>query len=150
MDEPLSNLDAALRVQTRLEIVALHKRVGASTIYVTHDQSEAMTMSDRVAVMMEGEVLQIDTPEAVYTNPSDLRVACFIGSPKINTLPAIVGTDGMVRIGAFPTGLVSNVSGNCVFAARPEDIAPSSTGIASTIEHVEFLGDCLLNSCPGT
>ncbi len=144
MDEPLSNLDAALRGQTRMEIVALHRRVGASTIYVTHDQSEAMTMSDRVAVMMEGEILQLDTPEAVYTNPSDLRVASFIGSPRINTLPALIGQDGMARIGAFATGLCGDARVLSTFAVRPEDLVPSTTGIAAKIEHVEFLGDCVL------
>ncbi len=73
----------ALRVQTRTEIVALHRRVGASTVYVTHDQSEAMSMSDRVAVMMGGEIVQVGTPEDIYTDPQDIRVAGFIGSPRI-------------------------------------------------------------------
>lgn len=144
MDEPLSNLDAALRVQTRMEIVALHRRVGASTVYVTHDQSEAMTMSDRVAVMMEGEILQIDTPESIYKNPRDLRVARFIGSPKINTLPACIGPDRMVRVANFSTGLLAEDRSEAIFAVRPEDLVPSSIGIAANVVHVEFLGDCLL------
>ena len=144
MDEPLSNLDAALRVQTRMEIVALHRRVGASTIYVTHDQSEAMTMSDRVAVMMDGEILQIASPEEIYVNPADLRVASFIGSPKINTLPASIGSDLMARVGDHVTGLSGNTAGECIFAVRPEDIAPAATGIPAHIEHVEFLGECVL------
>ena len=144
MDEPLSNLDAALRVQTRMEIVALHRRVGASTVYVTHDQSEAMTMSDRVAVMMDGEILQVASPEDIYTNPSDLRVASFIGSPKINTLPASVGRDLMARVGDHATGLLGDAAGEVVFAVRPEDIAPAATGVPALVEHVEFLGDCVL------
>lgn len=144
MDEPLSNLDAALRVQTRMEIVALHRRVGASTVYVTHDQSEAMTMSDRVAVMMDGEILQVASPEEIYVNPSDLRVASFIGSPKINTLPASIGPDLMVRIGAHATGLAGEAAGEAIFAVRPEDISPSATGIPARVEHVEYLGDCML------
>jgi len=86
MDEPLSNLDAALRVQMRQEIVDLHRRVGVITLYVTHDQTEAMTMSDRVALMMEGEVIQLGPPRELYEDPADARVAAFIGSPRINLL----------------------------------------------------------------
>ncbi len=149
MDEPLSNLDAALRVQTRAEIVALHRRVGAATVYVTHDQSEAMTMSDRVAVMMDGEILQIATPEEIYLNPADIRVASFIGSPRINTFPAEAGPDGVVRVDAHETGLMSAARGPVTFAVRPEDIRPEnnshdSRGIPAHITHVEFLGDCTL------
>ncbi|QYU68161.1 ABC transporter ATP-binding protein [Leptolyngbya sp. 15MV] len=99
MDEPLSNLDAALRVATRREIVEIQRRVGCATVYVTHDQSEAMTMSDRIAVMMDGAILQVGAPEAIYSDPGDLRVAAFLGSPRINTLPAAVGADGQVRVG---------------------------------------------------
>ncbi len=88
MDEPLSNLDAKLRVQMRAEITALHRRLGVTFVYVTHDQSEAMTMSDRVAVMMDGELLQIGPPEELYRNPQDLRVAEMIGTPKINVVAA--------------------------------------------------------------
>jgi multiple sugar transport system ATP-binding protein len=94
MDEPLSNLDAALRVQTRREIVEIHRRAGAATLYVTHDQEEALTMADRVAVMMAGEVLQVAAPEAIYADPTELRVAGFIGSPRINTLAAEAGAEG--------------------------------------------------------
>lgn len=88
MDEPLSNLDAKLRVQMRSEIVSLHKKVGATTIYVTHDQTEAMTMADRIVVMSKGRVQQIGTPEEVYSEPANLFVATFIGSPSMNTTPA--------------------------------------------------------------
>ncbi|MBN9265304.1 MAG: ABC transporter ATP-binding protein [Hyphomicrobium sp.] len=87
MDEPLSNLDAKLRVQMRSEIMALHRQIGATFVYVTHDQAEAMTMSDRVAVMMEGELLQVAAPEQLYSDPDDLRVAEMIGSPQINAVP---------------------------------------------------------------
>ncbi|MEM9232439.1 MAG: ABC transporter ATP-binding protein, partial [Pseudomonadota bacterium] len=86
MDEPLSNLDAALRVHMRAELAELHRDLGATFIYVTHDQAEALTMSDRMAVMMGGEILQLAPPDEVYTNPTDLRVAQFVGSPKINAL----------------------------------------------------------------
>ncbi len=144
MDEPLSNLDAALRVQTRTEIVALHRRVGASTVYVTHDQSEAMSMSDRVAVMMGGEIVQVGTPEDIYTDPQDIRVAGFIGSPRINTLAAEVGHDGAVMIGATRTGLVTSVRGPVTFAIRPEDIRIATDWPPGVVEQVEFLGDSML------
>ena len=88
MDEPLSNLDAKLRVSTRSEIALLHRRLGATFVYVTHDQVEAMTMSDRVALMMDGELLQVAAPQEIYDNPSHLKVAEFIGSPRINVLSA--------------------------------------------------------------
>ena len=97
MDEPLSNLDAKLRVHMRAELADLHRRLGATFIYVTHDQSEAMTMSDRVAVMMDGELLQVAPPAALYDDPADLRVAEFVGSPKINVLPGMVAADGAVE-----------------------------------------------------
>ncbi|MGI9381898.1 MAG: ABC transporter ATP-binding protein, partial [Methyloligellaceae bacterium] len=87
MDEPLSNLDAGLRVHMRAELADLHRSLGTTFIYVTHDQAEALTMSDRMAVMMEGDILQIGAPDDVYQDPQDLRVAEFVGSPKINILP---------------------------------------------------------------
>jgi ABC-type sugar transport system ATPase subunit len=88
MDEPLSNLDAALRVQTRAEILKLQRRLDTTTIYVTHDQIEAMTMGDRIAVMRTGVLQQIGTPQALYTQPANTFVATFIGSPAMNLLPA--------------------------------------------------------------
>jgi multiple sugar transport system ATP-binding protein len=99
MDEPLSNLDASLRVSTRQEIVAVHRRAGAATLYVTHDQTEALTMADRVAVMLGGEILQIGSPREVYERPADLRVAQFIGSPRINELPATADAGGRLSLG---------------------------------------------------
>jgi ABC-type sugar transport system ATPase subunit len=145
LDEPLSNLDAALRVQTRKEIVELHRRVGASTIYVTHDQTEAMTMSDRVAVMMGGEILQIASPREIYLDPADLRVAAFVGSPKINTIAAEADGDGAVRIGRASTGVVAAMRGPLTFAVRPEDLTPGAAqGFPARVEHMEFLGEALL------
>ena len=88
MDEPLSNLDAALRVQTRAEILKLQDRLGTTTIYVTHDQIEAMTMGDRIAVMNLGVLQQIGTPKDLYTSPANTFVATFIGSPAMNLLPS--------------------------------------------------------------
>ena len=99
MDEPLSNLDARLRVHMRAEISALHKRVGATFIYVTHDQVEAMTLSDRVAVMMDGEIIQAGTPRELFEQPNDIRIAQFIGSPEINILSAKTDKQGKVWLG---------------------------------------------------
>jgi multiple sugar transport system ATP-binding protein len=98
MDEPLSNLDAKLRVQARTEISELHRRIGGTFVYVTHDQVEAMTMSDRVAVMIDGRLLQVAAPQRLYAEPDDLRVAEFIGSPRINTLDGIVDESGRVVV----------------------------------------------------
>ena len=143
MDEPLSNLDAALRVQTRREIVDIHRRAGAATVYVTHDQSEALTMADRVAVMQSGRILQIATPEAIYADPQDIRVATFIGSPRINTLPAEAGLDRVVRIAGMPTTLRA-APGNLTVALRPEDLRPEAEGLPARVEGLEFLGESLL------
>src|SRR5438552_7514759 len=87
MDEPLSNLDAKLRVQTRAELIKLHRRLGITTVYVTHDQVEAMTMGDRIAVMNIGQVQQLDTPLNLYNHPANMFVAGFIGSPAMNIMP---------------------------------------------------------------
>jgi multiple sugar transport system ATP-binding protein len=143
MDEPLSNLDAALRVQTRREIVDIHRQSGAATLYVTHDQAEALTMADRVAVMQAGRILQVATPEEIYADPVDLRVATFIGSPRINTLPAEAGADGVVRIGGVAIGLRAP-PGPMTFAIRPEDCRIAATGIPVQAEGAEFLGESLL------
>jgi multiple sugar transport system ATP-binding protein len=94
LDEPLSSLDAKLRARTRIEVTRLHTRVGATTVYVTHDQVEAMTMGDRVAVLDDGVVRQIDTPEVVYEYPADLVVADFLGSPPMNVMPVEARRDG--------------------------------------------------------
>jgi multiple sugar transport system ATP-binding protein len=145
MDEPLSNLDAALRVQTRREIVDIHRRVGAATLYVTHDQSEALTMADRVAVMLGGRILQIDSPERIYNDPQHLSVASFIGSPRINALPAEARGDGAVTLAGVPLGIGTAARGPLTLAVRPEDLRPDPTGpIEVASEHVEFLGDSLL------
>jgi multiple sugar transport system ATP-binding protein len=94
MDEPLSNLDAKLRVQMRAEIARVHQRLTTTTIYVTHDQTEAMTMGDRVAVMRNGGLEQVDTPQALYDRPVNLFVGGFIGSPAMNMVPARLVTEG--------------------------------------------------------
>lgn len=98
MDEPLSNLDAKLRVQMRSEIAELHRRLKATFVYVTHDQAEAMTMSDRVAVMLRGELLQVAPPAEIYNDPATIEVAEFIGSPRINILPAATLRDQTIDV----------------------------------------------------
>src|SRR5919106_2719815 len=100
MAEPLSNLDAKLRVSMRAELASLHGRLGATTVYVTHDQIEAMTLGERVAVMREGRILQVDTPQRLYEQPRDLFVAGFIGSPAMNLVDATVDGDE-IRFGQF-------------------------------------------------
>ena len=143
MDEPLSNLDAALRVQTRREIVEIHRRVGAATLYVTHDQSEALTMADRVAVMQAGQILQVSSPEAIYHDPQDIRVATFIGSPRINLISAAADADGHVHIAGKSSGLHAR-PGPVTIAIRPENLRIDSNGIPCVAEGIEFLGESQL------
>lgn len=143
LDEPLSNLDAKLRVQTRAEIAQLHRRLNATFIYVTHDQVEAMTMSDRIAVMMHGEILQCDAPSVIYEDPSDIRVAEFIGSPKINILPVEL-RNGTLSLFDKPLGRMTEGPQTGVFqlGLRPEAIrlAKSYPLLTGTVAHVENLG----------
>jgi multiple sugar transport system ATP-binding protein len=147
MDEPLSNLDAKLRVQMRAEIAQLHRRLAATFIYVTHDQAEAMTMSDRVAVMIDGELLQVAAPQELYADPAELRVAEFIGSPKINVLPGRVRADGAVEtLGlTLPLAVSDDVAGATIaVAVRAEGFEPVRADgrphLRGTISHLEHLG----------
>ena len=132
MDEPLSNLDAGLRVQTRAEILKLQRRLSTTTIYVTHDQIEAMTMGDRIAVMRQGVLQQVGTPEELYTTPTNVFVGRFIGSPAMNVVPA-----------SFIEG--AGLSGQLA-GFRPEHVSvgngrPDAAHFAATVEVVEYLGD---------
>ncbi|MGH3859651.1 ABC transporter ATP-binding protein [Actinokineospora sp.] len=147
MDEPLSNLDAKLRVQTRTQIATLQRRLDVTTLYVTHDQVEAMTMGDRVAVLKDGELQQCDTPIALFSRPANLFVAGFIGSPAMNLLPATVdGPDAMFggqRVPLTRSQLTGVTSPDVVVGVRPENwhvSAAGSRGMAVTIEVVEELG----------
>jgi multiple sugar transport system ATP-binding protein len=120
MDEPLSNLDAKLRVGMRAQLAALHARLGTTTIYVTHDQVEAMTLGQRVAVMREGRVLQVDTPQALYAAPANLFVAAFIGSPAMNLVEADV-RDGVVEFAGHRIPAPGAPSlGRAIVGIRPE------------------------------
>ena len=110
MDEPLSNLDARLRMDMRSEIKRLHHVAGATTIYVTHDQVEAMTMSSLIAVMKDGFLQQLDTPDRVYHYPANLFVADFIGNPKVNLLDGVVDDQNIVDLGEFKLNLETSTT----------------------------------------
>jgi len=146
MDEPLSNLDAKLRVQTRTQIASLQRRLGVTTVYVTHDQTEAMTMGDRVAVLKDGVLQQVDTPRRMYDHPNNLFVAGFIGSPAMNILEVSV-VDGGVQFGGtvYPVerDVLSETELTSVsLGVRPEDLTLSETGEGLPVEVnlVEELG----------
>ena len=146
MDEPLSNLDAGLRVHMRTELAELHRSLGTTFVYVTHDQAEALTMSDRMAVMMDGEILQIGPPNEVYQNPQDLRVAKFVGSPQINILPGEGNGSGMITcLGVtFTRRLQTPAKGELSVGIRPEhlEVHPKNTAasFAGRLIHIENLG----------
>ena len=142
-DEPLSNLDAKLRVHMRAELAQLHRALKATFVYVTHDQAEAMTMSSRIAVMIEGHIVQIGTPAEVYENPQDIRVAEFVGSPKINVLPGAVREDGGLEVLGRPVGLSTPATaGRCSVCVRPErmELGSGPGTISGTVVHLEHLG----------
>ncbi|MFD9890117.1 ABC transporter ATP-binding protein [Amycolatopsis sp. NPDC059027] len=146
MDEPLSNLDAKLRVQTRTQIASLQRRLGITTIYVTHDQVEAMTMGDRVAVLKDGLLQQCDTPIGLFAKPANVFVAGFIGSPAMNLLESTVDSDGVVLGGAkiplTPAQRSALTGPEIVVGVRPEgwDLGEAGTGIDAVVEVVEELG----------
>lgn len=129
MDEPLSNLDAMLRIDMRTELKRLHHELKATTVYVTHDQNEALTLSDRIAVMDKGEIKQIGTPEEIYKKPWDLFVARFVGSPRINILEGSVDKDTIyVLNGSFNTGIkVKAEESTYSVTIRPEDLQISES-----------------------
>ena len=161
MDEPLSNLDAKLRVQMRAEVARIQRRIGVSTIYVTHDQVEAMTMGDRVTVMRSGVLQQVDTPQHLYDNPDNIFVAAFIGSPAQNLYDAVVG-EGVrsVKLGSqeidLPEAVLlkrpalrSYVGKDVVVGMRPEHLraaSPDTTGpkLVGDVDLVEALGSELV------
>lgn len=147
MDEPLSNLDAKLRVQTRAELVGLHRRLGVTTIYVTHDQVEAMTMGQRIAVMRDGELQQCDTPSVIYANPVNMFVAGFIGTPSMNFLKGTLSQENgqlAVNLGfakvllpaeRFKTA-AAYAGKEVVFGIRPEDVHAASMIPPSASPHL--------------
>ena len=140
MDEPLSNLDAKLRVQTRAELVELQKRLAVTTVYVTHDQVEAMTMGHRVAVLRDGDLQQVDAPSTLYHEPANLFVAGFIGSPAMNMLP--VSVDGSLKVGGAEIRIGKALGGEpTTIGFRPETVVIGDAGqIPARIRIVEDLG----------
>jgi multiple sugar transport system ATP-binding protein len=152
MDEPLSNLDAKLRVQMRTEVSRIQQRLGTTTVYVTHDQTEAMTLGDRVAVMRAGVLQQVGSPMELYNNPKNLFVAGFIGSPAMNFMPGTVDGDSLklpmadVRL---PDALRGKASGDVIAGIRPEDFEDvhlvgdardRGTTFKATIDVLESMG----------
>ena len=154
MDEPLSNLDAKLRTQTRLELVELHRRLGTTFVYVTHDQVEAMTMADRIAVISDGRIQQVGAPQAVYERPANLFVASFIGSPPMNTITGtmsggIGGADASVAtaVGSLAvhdagaatlgTAVVLGIRAEHLHLVDPE---AEPAALRARVENVELLG----------
>jgi multiple sugar transport system ATP-binding protein len=146
MDEPLSNLDAKMRVQTRTDIAKLQSDLGVTTVYVTHDQIEAMTMGDRVAVMNLGELQQVDTPLKLYDRPSNLFVAGFIGSPQMNLVEARAN-QGKAQIGQYSVPVDPSserkIEGDITVGVRPEAwrlVTPQDGGLPISVTVVEELG----------
>src|SRR6478735_69107 len=145
MDEPLSNLDAKLRVQTRTQIASLQRRLGVTTVYVTHDQIEAMTMGDRVAVLKDGLLQQCDTPRRMYDHPANVFVAGFIGSPAMNLMEVPV-VDGGVDLHGHTVPIsredLAGVGKTVTLGVRPEDLdlSTDTAGIPVTVDVVEELG----------
>ena len=139
MDEPLSNLDAKLRVATRTQIAVLQRRLGITTVYVTHDQVEAMTMGDRVAVLKDGVLQQVDTPRNLYDNPVNAFVAGFIGSPAMNLLTVPVSS-GQALLGNLKVAVPASSGSQVTVGVRPEGFTPSSSGFDVLVEVVEELG----------
>jgi ABC-type sugar transport system ATPase subunit len=149
MDEPLSNLDAKLRTQTRLELVELHRRLGTTIVYVTHDQVEAMTMADRIAIINRGKLQQVGPPQAVYDRPANLFVAGFVGSPPMNTL-----TGTMTFVGGQPVVTTGHGAVQAAEAGSATEGSPVIVGVRSehlrvgdgtatldgVVENVELLG----------
>ncbi|MCI5901941.1 MAG: sn-glycerol-3-phosphate ABC transporter ATP-binding protein UgpC [Blautia sp.] len=154
MDEPLSNLDAKLRVQMRTEISKIHQRLGATIIYVTHDQTEAMTLGTRIVVMKDGVVQQIDTPQNLYQKPCNLFVAGFVGSPQMNFLDAVISEAGgkvIAKVGEYALEVPADkaavlkskgyIGKTVVLGIRPENISDSANGaMTSTVNVYELLG----------
>jgi multiple sugar transport system ATP-binding protein len=170
LDEPLSNLDAKLRAGVRTEIARLHRRLGATMIYVTHDQTEAMTLGERIAVLDRGEIQQIDAPMRVYERPANLFVAGFIGSPAMNLLRGrIVREDGLrlelgfARVplgnsGGFHGDLAALIGESVVAGLRPEDLrlaaaaapSPREPRVRAVLELIEPVGnEAFLNTRAG-
>ena len=152
MDEPLSNLDAQLRAEMRREILALQRRIGLTMLYVTHDQTEAMTMADQVVLMRAGRIEQQGPPATLYADPATRFVAGFIGTPPMNLFPlqrtprgmVIAGTDGPPLL---PAQDLAALGGEAIGGLRPEHLVVADRGIPGTVQHAEYLGADTILSC---
>jgi ABC-type sugar transport system ATPase subunit len=153
LDEPLSNLDAKLRLETRTELKKLQRSLGVTAVYVTHDQEEAMTLADRMAVFMAGEIQQVGRPAEVFARPNSIDVAAFIGSPPMNLIPARY-SDGSVAIAGhhLETNLKESGERDVVVGIRPGAVRITASGIPATVELIEDLGDTAILDldCGGT
>ncbi len=143
-DEPLSNLDAKLRIEMRAEIKRLHQTVGASIVYVTHDQIEAMTLATKIAVLKDGNVQQVGTPLEIYNRPANTFVAGFMGVPPMNLVPGELDDEGLLRLGGgvdLQLGEAAPAArGPVLFGVRPEDISAGQEGVALPLHSVEHTG----------
>jgi ABC-type sugar transport system ATPase subunit len=142
LDEPLSNLDAKLRLETRVELRKLQRALGVTTVYVTHDQEEAMTIADRVAVFIEGRVVQVGRPQDIFARPASAVVAGFIGSPAMNLLPAEV-RNGTIRVAGTALRLDRDTGpdGAVILGVRPAALRLAPTGLPARVYLIENLGD---------
>lgn len=139
MDEPLSNLDTKLRIATRTQIAALQRRLGITTVYVTHDQVEAMTMGDRVAVLKDGQLQQVDTPRNLYDAPANAFVAGFIGAPTMNLFTVAVSSD-KATLGGLTLDAPVSAGQSLTLGVRPEGFTPATNGLKVLVALVEELG----------
>jgi ABC-type sugar transport system ATPase subunit len=147
LDEPLSNLDAKLRLETRLELHALQRSLGTTTVYVTHDQEEAMTLADRIAVFMEGHIAQVGTPREVFARPQTMAVAAFVGTPQMNLLPGTWVNDTVTVDGhALQVERTTLAPRDVMLGVRPSDMRIGSAGLPAHIERIEDLGDSAIVS----
>ncbi|RZI66771.1 MAG: ABC transporter ATP-binding protein, partial [Variovorax sp.] len=146
LDEPLSNLDAKLRLETRAELRKLQRSLNVTGVYVTHDQEEAMTIADRMAVFMEGRIVQVGTPHEIFRKPATATVAAFIGTPPMNLLPAVLER-GHVRIGDATLPVETGTDGadrapaDVTLGVRPGDLRLAASGIPARVDFVEDFGD---------
>ncbi len=140
MDEPLSNLDAKLRLQMRADIASLQASLDVTTVYVTHDQAEAMTLGDRVAVMHDGRLQQCDAPRVLYERPVNTIVAGFIGSPAMNLVTLPRGANGAIALGGQRIPVPAGEGGDVVVGLRPESLDLATDGFAAEVEVVEEIG----------
>ena len=150
LDEPLSNLDAKLRLETRLELHALQRTLGTTTVYVTHDQEEAMTLADRIAVFMEGRIAQVGTPREVFSAPQTMTVASFVGTPQMNLIPGRWEGSAVTVAGhALPVSRTAPGARDVMLGVRPSDLWIGSSGLPARIERIEDLGDSAIISLTG-